>query len=375
MAHPKRYNLALVSCAMHQPMYAAVFAQHPQLNIVKVVDDPGQDAFVVSQNQKIAALYGVPYEEGIDRLLDDRQIDVCSVATQIERRGGISAKLAAAGKHLWMDKPNAATLREADAIVAAVRRSGVRTLVYGLHHTAATQRARASLRNGALGQLLSIHWDVIFAKGEAGTLPDGWRTAISPDLTRFTFRCEHGDPSGSGHNVWAKRELHEIGLYPIGLARYLAQSDVTSVYGQLGQYFLKTHADRGLEDFALMHVTFANGVTATVTTGRFGRLTDPGAGVNRGRLVGTRGSLVIDGVAPHALIYGAPDAGGGTDFRQTLPETGGLRESVAHLVECLESGRDSDSTAEDGRAQVEALLAGYASYFAGRPISLPLTRG
>ena len=201
-----------------------------------------------------------------------------------------------------------------------------------------------------------------------------WRINVSPDLTRFTYRCEHGDPSGSGHNVWAKRELHEIGLYPIGLARYFAQSDITSVYGQLGQYFLKTHADRGLEDFALMHVTFATGVTATITTGRFGKLTDAGAGVNRARIIGTRGSLVIDGVAPHALIYGLPDAGGGTAVRQTLPESGGLAESVAHLVECLDTGRESDSTAADGRAQVEALLAGYASYFAGRPISLPMTR-
>ncbi len=375
MAGEKTYRVALVSCAMHQPTYAAGLAAHPRLEITQVVDEPGQiDEYIVHANRRLAEQYGVPYVEGIDRLLDDPHVDVCSVATQIERRGGVSAKLAAAGKHLFMDKPNAATLIEADAIVDAVRRSGVRTVVYGNQLSAAARRARRAISDGELGTVLALHWDLIFAKGEPGGVPSDWQIDVSRDLSRFTFRAEGADPSGSGHNVWAKRELHEIGLYPLGLVRSLANAEITTVYAQLGQYWLKSHAERGLEDFALMHLTFAGGATATITTGRYGRHTDPGAGVNQLRIVGTDGSFVLDGRSPGAMLYGLPDETGATVLHLPADDASGLNTLIDQFVECLDSGADTVNDAVDGRQQVEALLAGYASYFSGAPVQLPLPR-
>ncbi len=374
MASERTYRVALISCAMHQPTnYAPAFADNPRVEIACVADDPAEiDTYVADTNRAVARQYGVPYVEDIQAVADDPTIDICSVCAQLERRGRISARLAAAGKHLFMDKPNAIGLAEARAIVEAARASGVSTIVYGRPLSSTPQQIERELAAGSIGELAAIHWDLIFAKGTAGTVPDAWATQISDDLARFTFRAHGEDPSGSGHDVWAKRELHEIGLYPVGLVQYLAAAPVRTVYAQLGQYWLGSHASRGVEDFAAMHLTFANGVTATVTTGRFGRTTDPGSGVDKVAVVGTRGSIVVDGSPPAAVTYGPADEFGKSATRLEGANASGLDEQIAELVACIDAGRETSNNAHHGYAQVETLLAGYASYFQGAPITLPL---
>ncbi len=374
MGSKPTYKVALVSCAMHQPQqYAPTFANHPRTEVVCVADDPSEiDDYVVETNRAEADLYGVPYVESIDAVANDPTIDIVSVCPQLERRGGVSARLADAGKHLFMDKPNAITVAEARAIADAARARDVRTVIYGRHLSSMMRQIKSELDAGSIGELKAIHWDLIFAKGRAGTVPDDWTTAISQDLSRFTYRAHGSDPSGSGHNVWAKRELHEIGLYPVGQVQYLAKSPVREVYAQLGQYWLGTHAERGLEDFAIMHMTFENGVTSTITTGRYGRETDPGSGVDKVSVVGTDGSIVADGSPPTAMAYGLPGDDGKGATRIDAADSGGIQALIDEFIVCIDEGRETLNNADAGVAQVESLLAGYASYFSGQPVRLPL---
>ena len=374
MGNKPTYKVALVSCAMHQPQqYAPTFANHPRTEVVCVADDPSEiDDYVVETNRAEADLYGVPYIESIDAVANDPSIDIVSVCPQLERRGGLSARLADAGKHLFMDKPNAITVAEARAIADAARTRDVRTVIYGRHMSTMMRRIKRELDAGSIGDLKTIHWDLIFAKGQAGTVPDDWTTAISQDLSRFTYRAENADPSGSGHDVWAKRELHEIGLYPVGQVQYLARSPVREVYAQLGQYWLGSHAERGLEDFAIMHMTFENGVTSTITTGRYGRTTDPGSGVDKVSVVGTKGSIVADGSPPTATAYGVPGDDGKGATRVDAMDSGGIEALIDQFITCIDDGSETINNADSGVAQVETLLAGYASYFSGQPVTLPL---
>ena len=374
MGNKPTYRVALVSCAMHQPQqYAPTFAKHPRTEVVCVADDPNEiDDYVVETNKAMAELYGVPYIESIDAVAADPTIDIVSVCPQLERRGGVSARLADAGKHVFMDKPNAITVAEARAIADAARARNVRTVIYGRHLSTMMQRIGRELDAGSIGELKAIHWDLIFAKGQAGTVPDDWATAISQDLSRFTYRAHNADPSGSGHNVWAKRELHEIGLYPVGQVQHLADSPVRTVYAQLGQYWLGSHAERGLEDFAIVHMTFENGVTSTITTGRYGRETDPGSGVDKVSVIGTRGSIVADGSPPVAMTYGVAGDDGKGATRVDAADSSGIAALIDEFIVSIDEGRETINNAEHGVAQVETLLAGYASYFSGQPVSLPL---
>ena len=359
---------------MHQPsIYAPAFAGHPRFEIACVADDPGQiDDYIISANQGVASEYGVPYLEDIGQVSDDPTIDVCSVCAQLERRGEISRQMAAAGKHLFMDKPHAVSVSEAKDIAEAVRTTGVTAVIYGRQLSATPSVIRSQVELGAVGKLIAIHWDLIFAKGQAGTVPDGWETCISTDLETFTFRSPGLDPSGSGHNVWAKRELHEIGLYPVGLVQDLVGVPVRSVYARLGQYWLATHAERGVEDFALMQMGFENGVTATITTGRYGRQTDPAGGVDKVLVVGTEGSIVADGSPPNAAVYATAGSDGKSATRVNGSDASGVTTLLDELAWAIDRGHHPPNNVDHGVAQIETLLAGYKSYFTGEVVTLPL---
>ena len=125
---------------MHQPsIYAPAFAEHPRFEIACVADDPGEiDDYIISTNQGVASEYGVPYLEG-------------SVCAQLERRGEISRQMAAAGKHLFMDKPHAVSVSEARDIAEAVRTTGVRAVIYGRQLSATPSLIRSQVELGAVG--------------------------------------------------------------------------------------------------------------------------------------------------------------------------------------------------------------------------------
>src|SRR5919108_1795440 len=233
------YRIALLSNAMHQDNYARAFAQHPRLRIIAVVDEPGQEPYVARRNRAIAAQFGVPLVESLDAL-GRPDVDAVSVGAQIERRGRLAVEGARRGKHLWLDKPPAATLAEAEALAAAVDAAGVRSLVYSHVGAPWVAALREAIQSGAIGDLRALPLDSHFPKGDARGLPDrrvpagvfraspadpqaaGGGSAADAGMPTavWTFRDPEAatDPTESSHNVIAKRELAEVGWYPLALA-------------------------------------------------------------------------------------------------------------------------------------------------------------
>src|SRR5262245_15319326 len=172
---------------MHQDNYASAFARHPRLRIVALVDEPGQEPYVVGRNRALAERWGVPYVEGLDAL-PWPDVDVVSLGAQIERRGRLAVEAARRGKHLWLDKPPVATAAEADALVGAIEAVGVESIVVSFNAAGWLGAAARALEDGAIGDLLALHLDVHFAKGHAAGLSG--RRVPSGGGTRdvWTFR-------------------------------------------------------------------------------------------------------------------------------------------------------------------------------------------
>ncbi|MDF2721601.1 MAG: gfo/Idh/MocA family oxidoreductase [Paenibacillus sp.] len=79
-----------------------------------------------------AATYGVPdlkLYSSMDHLLADGDVDVIDIVTGPETHLDFVCKAAKAGKHIMCQKPFAATLEEAEAMVKAAREAGVRLMV------------------------------------------------------------------------------------------------------------------------------------------------------------------------------------------------------------------------------------------------------
>ena len=154
----------------HLEGYARSFVADPRCELIAVADEPGLPEYREGLNRLLANELGVPYlplEQALAR--DDVQI-VCMCA-DVERRGRVASLCAAAGKHLYLDKPLAGTVEDAETIAVAVDAAGVVNQMF-THVTAGwTSAARGAIESGEMGELRAVHCDMLMAKGRPGTVP------------------------------------------------------------------------------------------------------------------------------------------------------------------------------------------------------------
>lgn len=99
----------------------------------------------------------------LDDVLEDASVTAALVLTPPHTHLEIVERLAAAGKHVLVEKPVDTTLARAEALVAACARHGVRLAVMLQHRASpAALQLAALVRGGSLGQLLgasaTVRW-------------------------------------------------------------------------------------------------------------------------------------------------------------------------------------------------------------------------
>ncbi len=378
MTAPPLGVLLITGGRTHQENYAPLFAADPRCRLIGLTDESDVPPARATWNAELAGKLGVPLLPDLGAALARDDVHVVSVCCEPERRGRVGALCARAGKHVYMDKPIAASLEHADELVEAVRARGVRSQMFSLVRAPWARRAREALRSGALGELAGIHCDLLFAKGPAGTAPRGRRSETYPPR-RFTF-------------VDSKRELFTTGVYSIGLIRWLTGLEVRRVHAVTANYFFAEHVRNGVEDFGAAILELDGGVTASITAGRIGWASHPAGGPVRLALAGSRGSTVIDAHRPRLEVSDAgepwtpprripEDPMGFWSSTQKLAgvqpkrawrsvEDGGGQNDVEHFVDCVTTERESDMNIDEARRILEALFACYRSAASRRPVEI-----
>ena len=126
-------------------------------NLVRVFDELGALAAVHDPDPAAAATsseaHGVPARE-LDELLTDTDIDALAIAAPAARHAELAMLGLGAGKHVFVEKPLALDVGEAEEVVAAAERAH-RTLMIGhlLQYHPAFLRLAELVREGALGRL------------------------------------------------------------------------------------------------------------------------------------------------------------------------------------------------------------------------------
>jgi predicted dehydrogenase len=364
----------------HQENYAEAFAADPRCRLIALTDEPDVDPRRRRLNEQLAWQLGIPYIVDIADALRRPDVQIVSVCAEPERRGRIIVRCAEAGKHLYLDKSLCPRQQEADAIVAAVRKAGVKSHMYSMITQPWARSTRTLLESGRLGRLLAIHADAFFAKGKSGTARVGRR------------REEY--PPGRHQMIEAKRELDNVGVYPLAMIRWLTGKRFRSVWGITGNYFFAEHQKHNVEDFGLVSGTLEDGLPVTVAAGRFGWTSHPSAGVNRLILVGSAKTAIIDANHPRLELSTDetpwvpppinPDDPMGF-WKSTMeqvharPKTAWLplwrsASDVGYFLDCLDAGRDSELSAPEAALTTEVLLAAYRSAASGEVVMLPLQR-
>ncbi len=274
----------------HQENYARSFAQDPRCRLIGLTDEADIPARRRELNAQLAAELQIPVFDDFDAAVRRDDVHVISICAAPERRARLITRAAAAGKHLYLDKPLAAGVAEANAIVAAVSAAGVNQQMFSLVHTSFAERVRRVVESGELGELLAIHADAFFAKGMPGTA----------DLSQQ--RREIAEPT-EFESIEAKRELHNVGVYSLVMLRWLLGREVRRVFANTCNYFFAEHQRLNMEDYAHVTLELDGGVIATVATGRVGWRSHAMGGINRVTLVGTKRSVCVDWYKPRLEVW------------------------------------------------------------------------
>jgi predicted dehydrogenase len=331
----------------------------------------------------MARRLGIPLLDDLDAALARDDVHVVSICAEPQRRGPIIVRAAQAGKHLYLDKPLAATIGEADAIVAACRTSGVVSHMWSMVRAPVAATCRELAESGRLGELVAVHCDMTFAKGPAATAALGKprRETAAPQVYEL---------------VDSKRELTNVGVYPLVMLLWLTGRGVRRVRATSGNYFFREHQANDMEDFGQILLEMDGGLVATVSAGRTGWRSHPAGGLNRVCLVGTKDAAVVDADWPRVAVWADVDAwtaperdpedpmgmwGGPKPQRYAArPKTAWFAPpsaapaDAAYFLDCIERGRASDVSAALAAHATEALLAAYQSAADGRMVELPLAR-
>ena len=364
----------------HQENYASSFAQDARCRLVAFADEPDAPPERITLGRSLAESMDLPFIPDLDAALAREDVHIVSLCTDVERRGRIGVKCAEAGKHVYLDKPMALNSEDAENIVAAVAKSGVRSQMFSNIYSAWARTVHQALLSGSIGELQAIHCDVLFSKGHPGTAPVGEKRLQKPTLERYSF-------------VEAKPEMFDVGVYAVSMVNWLTQKRVQRVFGGTANYFFKEHRDCGLEDFGALVLTLENGVTATIVGGRYGWQSHAQGGIRKVHLIGSKGSLTFDASANRLEVYAAEpgfeppsphplDPMGmwsSTQAEIQMPpkqqwiEVGSNDDSAREFgafIDCIENGVESEMNAEFAAHSVEIICAGYRSAATGEVIDL-----
>ena len=308
----------------------------PDVEVVSVVSSTEASA------ASIAEVFGVKrWSTNYRDAITAPDVDVVNILAPNYLHAPITVAAAEAGKHVICVKPLATTLADADRMLAATAKAGVR-LFYAenVPFIPAVVEARRQVLSGAIGEVFRVK----ACEGVAGP-----HAAWHYDLEK----CGGG-------------ALIEMGVHSISFCRTLANSPCATVSAELGTF--KWAGRIEAEDTSVLALRFENGV--------IGQCEDSwslaGAGDSRFEIFGTEGRILIDNVHRQPIQMVSSDdqkvIKPGWAYPPILPGAvlDGHVNMFTHFFDCLRTGNMSESEGEVGRDILAVVDAARRSSQSGR---------
>jgi predicted dehydrogenase len=299
--------------------------------------------------------FGVEAYTDYDDLLARDDIDIVHIAPPVVEIPECTIRAAAAGKHIILGKPMGMTVAQADEMIAAVRRAGVKCVPWqGMRRV--NNALKRQIDEGLIGEIKVMH-----STRQQGIAED-WSCSGTPGW--------FGDPAQVPGGAFI-----DEGIYSLDQFLFLAGSKVTTV--EWAKMANLVHKDLQVEDWMMAAFTFENGIVATLESGwtlTVPRLTGPSPKQNaldRLEIVGTEGQIVNDrlyvpGQArltrehPHWAFY------------RPMPQyaVAPVPSALAYLIECIEEDKEPEASMEGARNSLAVALAAYEAARSGKPVRL-----
>ncbi len=299
------------------------------------------DADIKRASQVAAELEVEHYYDNAEALLARKDIQAVVIASPSKFHASTTQAAAAAGKHVFTEKPSALTLEEADIALAAVAQAGVQLQVgFMRRYDPAYASAKKRIEAGEIGD------PVIFKSVGRDREP--------PPPSFFQ--------DGANGTLFSDSAIHDFDL-----ARWLMNDEVAEVQAFAGLLACPELAQFGDIDACLVNLRFARGGIGNVEAFR---KSSYGYDI-RTEILGTQGALQV------GCLRETPQL--------VLTRTGVTYDVVDHwlvrfadaylnelrdFVETILTGGSTRVTGRDGRQALAVAVAAERSYRESHPVAL-----
>lgn len=355
-------NIAILGCGKVAHLHAKAVQNLPNARLAGVWSRSFKSA------ETFAAQYEVPFYSEIEELIKNENINLAIVCTPHPFHREPAEKAALAGANILVEKPLASTLENADGMIAACRKVGVKLGVISQRRWyEPVKRVKEAIEAGKIG------------KPVFGTINMlGWRDKnyYEADEWRGTWKMEGGGvlvnqaPHQLDILLWLMGEIDEVyGLWKNLNHPYIKVEDTAVAIvkfknGGIGNIIVSNSQKPGI--YGKVHVHGENGASVGVQT-------DGGAMF----IAGMSGILeppvndlwTISGEEKLLEKWKAEDS---VHFSSIDPTVFYMERQIEDFLDAIENNREPLVTGEDGRRTVELFTAIYRSTRDNKPVKFPL---
>ena len=341
-------NFALVGCGRISKRHSQLLAENQVAGgkLVAVCDK------VISKAEVIAEKYSVPAYACLHKMMKTEKIDVVVVLTESGLHAQHVVELAPYGAHVMVEKPMALTIDDADSMIEACDKYGVKLFVVKQNRfNVPVVQLRKALDQGRFGKLFMGTVRVRWARSQAYYDQDSWRGTWAMDGGVLTNQASHH----------------------VDLLEWM-MGDVESVFAKSKQAL----ADIEAEDTAVVMLKFRNGALGMIEATTAIRPKDLEGSIS---ILGETGSVEIGGFAVNEMkTWNFSDKQSGDDdvidkYSVNPPNVYGFGHQAyyEHVIDCLNNKTPQLVDGLQGRKSLELINAIYESIETGQEVSLRFT--
>ena len=344
---------AIVGCGRISPNHLMA-AQENNLNIVALCD-----LIPASITDKITK-YGLPVDikqyTDYKQMLEEEKPDLVAIATESGKHASIALDCIEKGIHVIIEKPIALSLEDADAIITAAERKGVKVCAcHQNRFNKSIQKIREALEQGRFGRLFHGTAHIRWNRGRAYYEQAPWRGTWEQDGGALMNQCIHN----------------------IDLLRWMMGDEVSEVVAFTDRL---NHDYIEAEDLGIALVKFKNGAYGIIegTTNIY-----PANLEETLYIFGEKGTVKAGGHSVNIIEewmfadqLDEPETIK-AQFHENPPNIYGFGHTplYADMIDAINTNRQPYIDAQAGRNALELVLAIYQSAFTRKSVQLPLAKG
>jgi myo-inositol 2-dehydrogenase/D-chiro-inositol 1-dehydrogenase len=331
-----KVNVGIIGAGRIGKLHAEHLAYRvPDANIIAIAD------IFVEAAEKCAAELQIPSAVKDHReIMDNPDIEAVVICSSTDTHAQMIEEAAAAGKHIFCEKPIDFDLARIDRALEAVDKAGVKLQVgFNRRFDPNFKRVREMVAAGKIG---------------------------TPHILRITSR-DPGPPPIEYIKVSGGIFL-DMTIHDFDMARYLIGSEVSEIYAAGGVMVDPAIGEAGDIDTAIITLRFANGAIGTIDNSRkavYGY-------DQRVEVFGSKGMVAVSNNTPDTAVHSNAEG-----VHSSLPlfffverYTDSYIAEMRAFVECIQQDKTPPVTGIDGRIPVVMGYAAKKSYQENRPVKL-----